>query len=111
MFRPVALLPFVRAAVRASVQQQKSFKELFSSFPEELLSINNVLWRNILWNNEKSTMIVNNQKLTERILLYFWDRSTLTEKEISTMKLDIKANRQLLDLEDVEALLDEAVDK
>ena len=111
LFRPVALLPFVRAAVRASVQQQKSFKELFSSFPEELLSINNVLWRNILWNNEKSTMIVNNQKLTERILLYFWDRSTLTEKEISTMKLDIKANRQLLDLEDVEALLDEAVDK
>ena len=56
-------------------------------------------------------MIVNNQKLTERILLYFWDRSTLTEKEISTMKLDIKSNRQLLDMEDVDALLDEAVDK
>lgn len=111
LFRPVALLPFVRAAVRVSVQQQKSFREIFSVFPEELLSIDNVLWRNILWNNDKSTMIVNNQKLTERILLYFWDRSTLTEKEISTMKLDIKSNRQLLDMEDVDALLDEAVDK
>lgn len=56
-------------------------------------------------------MIVNNQKLTERILLYFWDKSTLTEKEIATMKLDIKANRQLLEMEDVDVLLDAAVDK
>ena len=50
-------------------------------------------------------MIVNNQKLTERILLYLWDKSTLSEKEISTMKLDIKSNRQLLEMDDVEELL------
>ncbi len=56
-------------------------------------------------------MIVNNQKLTERIFLYYWDRSTLTEKDISTMKLDIKSIRQINDMEDVEILLDEAVDK
>ena len=56
-------------------------------------------------------MIVNNQKLTERILLYFWDRSTLNEKEISAMKLDIKSNRQLLDMEDVDVLLNDAIDK
>lgn len=56
-------------------------------------------------------MIVNNQKLTERILLYFWDRGTLTEKEILTMKLDIKSNRQLLEIEDVDVLLDEAINR
>ena len=110
LFRPVALLPFVRAAVKVAIQQQKSFGEIFRVFPQELLAIDNVLWRNILWNNDKGTMIVNNQKLTERILLYFWDKSTLTEKEIATMKLDIKANRQLLEMEDVDVLLDEAVD-
>ena len=55
-------------------------------------------------------MIVNNQKLSERILLYFWDKNTLTEKEITTMKLDIKANRQLLDIEDVDTLLCDAID-
>lgn len=111
LFRPVALLPFVRAAVKVAIQQQKSFSEIFRAFPQELLSIDNVLWRNILWNNDKGTMIVNNQKLTERILQYFWDRSTLTEKEISTMKLDIKSNRQLLDMEDVDVLLHDAVDR
>lgn len=111
LFRPVALLPFVRAAVKVAIQQQKSFDEIFGAFPQELLAIDNVLWRNILWNNDKGTMIVNNQKLTERILLYFWDRSTLTEKEIATMKLDIKANRQLLEMEDVDVLLNDAIDK
>ena len=111
LFRPVALLPFVRAAVKVAIQQQKSFSEIFKTFPHELLSIDNILWRNILWNQDKGTMIVNNQKLTERIFLYFWDRSTLTEKEISTMKLDIKSIRQLLEIEDVDVLLDEAIDK
>lgn len=111
LFRPVALLPFVRAAVKVAIQQQRSFDEIFKAFPKELLAIDNVIWRNILWNNEKGTMIVNNQKLTERILLYFWSRNTLTEKEITTMKLDIKANRQLLEMEDVDALLDDSIDK
>lgn len=110
LFRPVALLPFVRAAVKVAIQQKKSFFEIFRLFPQELLEIDNVLWRNILWNNDKGTMIVNNQKLSERILLYFWDKSTLTEKEITTMKLDIKTNRQLLEMEDVDALLCDAVD-
>ena len=111
LFRPVALLPFVRAAVKVSIQQQRNFDDIFRDFPQELLYIDNALWRNILWNNDKGTMIVNNQKLTERILLYFWDRSTLTPKEISTMKLEIKSNRQLANMEDVDSLLDDAIDK
>lgn len=110
LFRPVALLPFVRAAVKVSIRQQKSFCEVFRSFPQKLLSIDSSIWRNILWNNDKGTMIVNNQKLTERILLYFWDKSALTDKEILNMKLDIKSNRQLPDVEDVNTLLRDVAD-
>ena len=111
LFRPVALLPFVRAAVKVSIQQQKDFGKIFKDFPQELLYIDNIIWRNTLWNSDKGTMIVNNQKLTERILLYYWDRSTLTVKEISTMKLEIKSNLQLADMDDVETLLADAIDK
>ena len=53
-------------------------------------------------------MIVNNQKLTERILLFFWDRSLLSEKELSAMRLDIKSLRQISDEEDLNSLLDDA---
>ncbi len=107
LFRPVALLPFVRAAVRVATAQGKGFEEVLSQFPCELLSIGSAIWRNVLWNPEKCTMVVNNQKLTERIMLYFWDRSVLTEKDITAMKLDIKSIRQLTSMEDVEALLDD----
>ena len=43
--------------------------------------------------------------------LVYWDRSTLTAKEISTMKLEIKSNLQLADMDDVETLLADAIDK
>ena len=38
-------------------------------FPQQLLSINNVLWSNILWNKDKNTMVMNHQKLVEQLFL------------------------------------------
>ena len=108
LFRPVALIPFVRAAVRVSAEKKSDFSETFSELPISLLSITNPIWRNIIWNSEKGTMIVNNQKLTERIFLFFWDRSLLSEKELSAMRLDIKSLRQISDEEDLNSLLDDA---
>lgn len=108
LFRPVALIPFVRAAVRVSAEKNNDFSETFSELSSSLLSITNPIWRNIIWNSEKGTMIVNNQKLTERILLFFWDRSLLSEKELLAMRLDIKSLRQITDEEDLDSLLDDA---
>ena len=106
LFRPVALIPFVKAAVIVASSKALPFSEVFSLLPTSLLSITNPIWRNIIWNNEKGTMIVNNQKLTERILLYYWSQDLLSSKEIESMKLDIKSLRQINDNEDLEALLE-----
>ena len=106
LFRPVALIPFVKAAVIVASSKALPFSEVFSLLPTSLLSITNPRWRNIIWNNEKGTMIVNNQKLTERILLYYWSQDLLSSKEIESMKLDIKSLRQINDNEDLEALLE-----
>ena len=105
LFRPVALLPFIRAAVKVYIHQQKSFRDIFDLFPQPLLSISNELWSNILWNKEKNTMIMNHQKLVEQLLLYFWDRDILSEEEIQEMKGDIKSIRSLMDVAAVNDLL------
>ena len=105
LFRPVALLPFIRAAVKVYIHQQKSFGEIFDMFPQQLLSINNVLWSNVLWNKDKNTMIMNHQKLVEQLLLYFWDRDILSQEDILGMKSDIKSIRLLMEMEDVDDLL------
>ena len=109
LFRPVALLPFIRAAVKVYINQQKSFGEIFDMFPQSLLSINNVLWSNILWNKDKNTMIMNHQKLVEQLLVYFWDRDVLSQEEIQAMKSDIKSIRLLMEMEGVEDLLETAI--
>lgn len=110
LFRPVALIPFVKAAVRVATAKSIAFSDVFAELPASLLSINNPIWRNIIWNREKGTMIVNNQKLTERILLFFWDKNLLSEKEVAAMRLDIKSLRQITNEEDLDSLLDEAVE-
>jgi len=110
LFRPVALIPFVRASVRVVQNQGTSFSEVFKQFPTQLLNLNNTIWKNILWNADKRTMIMNNKTLTERVLLYFWDRMNLSDKELINMKEDIKSLRQLNDMHDVEDLLDSALE-
>ena len=78
-------------------------------FPQNLLSISNVLWSNILWNKDKNTMIMNHQKLVEQLLVYFWDRDVLSQEEIQAMKSDIKSIRLLMEMEGVEDLLESAI--
>ena len=109
LFRPVALLPFIRAAVKVYIHQQKSFGEIFNMFPQQLLSINTALWSNILWNKDKNTMIMNHQKQVEQLLLYFWDRDILSQEDILSLKSDIKSIRLLMEMEDVDELLESVI--
>ena len=78
-------------------------------FPQQLLSISNVLWNNILWNKDKNTMIMNHQKLVEQLLIYFWARDILSQEEIQALKSDIKSIRLLMEMEDVDDLLERAI--
>lgn len=109
LFRPVALMPFVRAVVKVVSETGRTFEEVFALFPQSLLSIDNKLWRNVIWNSEKKTMIVNNQPLTERLMLYYMDQDMLTEKELSNMIIDLKALKMLTETADVYDLLNDAI--
>lgn len=105
LFRPIALLPFVKATIRVMETTGSTFLEALSRFPKALFSIDNPIWRNVLWNTETNTMIVSHKTLIEQILLYYWEQSTLSERQLNNMKLEIKAIRQLVDMNDVEDLL------
>jgi DNA sulfur modification protein DndB len=106
LFRPIALLPFVKATIRVMDNTGSTFLEALSRFPRFLLSIDNPIWRNVLWNIETNTMIVSHKTLIEQILLYYWDQSALSEKQLNSMKLELKAIRQLVDMNDVDDLLE-----
>lgn len=110
LFRPIALMPFVRAIIKYITAHNVTFETAFSALPTELLLLDNIVWRNVMWNKEKKTMIVNNQSLTEKIILYYLDHNLLSPKELSSMKLDLKSIREIETIDDVDELLSKAID-
>ena len=53
------------------------------------------IWNNVLWNEERKTMVMNNQKVVEIILLYFWNCELLTIKEKERMIRELRSLNQL----------------
>ena len=109
LFRPIILLPFVKAVVRVSEAKRCSFKDVFSLLPDSLLSIDNIIWRNVVWNKTAKTMITSNKKTVEKLLVYYLDKSIMTDKELASMKREIQSLRDLQNEEDIEQLLEEAI--
>lgn len=109
LFRPAALIPFTKAATKVKKHKLCDFRDAFAELPLTILNLNQKIWKNVLWNSEKKTMIMNNQTLTEHILLYFWDREILTTKEQQKMLEDLRILNQLTDVEDVNEILESVV--
>lgn len=109
LFRPAILLPFVKAVVRVAEAKQCRFEEIFAMLPTPLLSIDNIIWRNVVWNRTAKTMIMNHQKTTERILLYYLDKTVMTDNELLSMKGEIQSLREIENEEDIDQLLEDAI--
>lgn len=109
LFRPAALIPFTKAAVRVKSNLKCSFSELFKTFPCELLNLNQTIWHHVLWNPAKNTMVMNNQALTEIIILYFWHKELLANKEIDKMFKELQSLNQLSDQYDVDQIIESVV--
>jgi DNA sulfur modification protein DndB len=107
LFRPVALLPFVKAAIRIKESKGITFSEVFANFPKNILELKNIIWKNVLWNPDKKTMIMNNKLLTELILIYCYDKNLLNNKETEKLIFELKSLKQLEDNSDVITLLNE----
>ena len=78
---------------------------MFESFPERLFDISLPIWRYVLWNPERKSMVMNNQTLTEIILLYFWKRDLLKGAEIEKMYKELRILNQLVEIDDVMELV------
>lgn len=57
----------------------------------------------------KKTMVMNNQALTEIIILYFWHKELLTNKEIDKMFKELQNLNQLSDQDDVDQIVESVV--
>lgn len=87
-FRPISLYPFTKVMVKINVETGKAFEKIMEEYPKDIMWIQHRLWKNIIWDSEQKRMITSQQKLIERLMLYVYDKSLLTEKELGKIEAD-----------------------
>lgn len=88
-FRPVSLLPFAKMVVRIREGNNVSYAEIIEGIPEPIRWIQHKLWRRIVWDRDKRSMITGNSKLIELLLLYIYDKRILKDGEIKKIRNEL----------------------
>lgn len=81
LFRPIALVPFIRASLKIKERCNFDNDTLFFEMNKLPLNLNAKIWTGILWNPASQTMILNFKTLTELLLIYLYNKNLLKQKE------------------------------
>ncbi|MDD5456255.1 MAG: DNA sulfur modification protein DndB [Candidatus Margulisbacteria bacterium] len=84
-FRPIGLMPFVDAINSIKQIRDISFNEIIRGFNHIPLDLNELPWKNILWDPASKTMRRPEHSLIKYMLIYFFDKSILNPNEIAKM--------------------------
>jgi len=111
LFRPVSLIPFTKAVVRIKLETDYTFDEIFKSFDEKILCIQHPIWKNVIWDPERSVMVMNHQKVIELMILYIFDKYLLTDSEYKKLLQDWSSIRQIYEKETISSVIDELINE
>jgi DNA sulfur modification protein DndB len=87
LFRPVGLLPFVKAACIIQKRSHKPFELILKRLRSIDYSLNKEPWKQVVWNDFEKRMIMGNQPLTRQLIIYLYKKDLLTQKEINSCNL------------------------
>ncbi|MBD8083015.1 DNA sulfur modification protein DndB [Chryseobacterium caseinilyticum] len=86
LFRPIGLLPFVKAVYRVKQTSEKSIAEIIKDFESQNLILNAKPWKRLIWDDTSKTMIMANKTIIELVLLLKYDIDLLKVSEIQKIK-------------------------
>jgi DNA sulfur modification protein DndB len=81
LFRPAALIPFVKAVIHIHKKTGKSFASIIKVLNTLPLKISDKIWAGVLWDNNNKKMLMNHQPVVELRLVHLYDASLLSESE------------------------------
>ncbi len=105
IFRPVALVPFVRAVIKVKNARNISFGQAIKLLPDSVLDLSHPIWKWVIWNPDKKTMIMKPKPIVELIILYYMDKGLISENDMNKLIVELKSDKQLLDESDVYDIL------
>ncbi len=101
IFRPIALVPFVKAVTKVKNEKHITYSQAIRLIPIQVLNLSHPVWRWIIWNPDKKNMIMGHKPTIESILIYFMDKSLLSTKNLNKMLDELKSFNQLTSIQDV----------
>lgn len=85
-FRPVALPQLVTAILETAFRTGCSLDDCMSRYSEKEMCISNDPWLHVLWDPSKHTMITSNSSLVCKLLMFMYDSTLFSTKEIDSLK-------------------------
>ena len=86
LFRPVGLLPFLKASLIIFKREEKSFDDIFEKFNNINYNIDSKPWHYVVWNPIEKKMLMNSSSLTYLLLIYLYDSELLQGSELQKLK-------------------------
>lgn len=86
LFRPVGIEPFVDAVTTLRSKSNSSYRDILGRLSRIDFTINQIPWKSVVWNDLEKTMIMGSKNVVKLLLLYMYDDSFLTEKQLQDLK-------------------------
>lgn len=98
-FRPVALPQLVSAVLETIFRTNVSLEDTMSAYSKLEMHISQDPWLKVLWDADSHTMIMKNKTMLRPLLMFMYDKNTLSKKEINSLK---NQYAKILDVEQTE---------
>lgn len=86
LFRPVALVPFIKAVARIIASDTKrKLSDICKQMNSLPLSLTDSCWDGILWDSKNHNMIMNNNRVVELLFVRMSNPRLLTDKEVKEL--------------------------
>ncbi len=86
IFRPIGLLPFVKASLTIYKREEKTFAQIIKQFNKINFNIDSKPWHYVVWNPIEKKMLMNSSSLTHLLLIYLYDKELLQPNELQKLK-------------------------
>jgi len=78
LFRPAALIPFVKAVLSIHNKTGSDFSEVAAHMNKITLNIDSPQWGGVLWDRKNKKMLMNHHKAVELLLIKYYDKGLLS---------------------------------
>lgn len=86
LFRPIGLIPFIKACLTIYKREDKTFDEILERFNNINFNIDSKPWHYVVWNPIAKKMLMNSTSLTYLLLIYLYDRELIQGNELQRLK-------------------------